>query len=418
MGVPLVQYRFLLADARCRIAAFGEPRHQCAALLAILLASSTTTLAQESLHALESASFAPRMFRIDPSSGSVVGTTGVSHVKTFISGLAFDGSRFFSVDGLNQTVADDLFQIRPIDGLGVTIGLTGFDWNFRSLDVDPSSGVCFGLMDQGLYKIDLSTGVAVLIGAVQHNKQGEFLRSFAIAPNGTAYACGSWLWTVDLQTGNPTYLGPLNTSWGSMVSGYFWDMAFNSVGELWGSHQNTLGSGRNGLYRVDLASMTAVQVKHVQPPYVGIAFAPDMDGEVYCSPKLGWTGCFPTISAKGIPTTAVAQGYTISCDGARNSRAGALALSVNGQASLPFAGGTLCVASPYRISPVQSSGGAVPPIEDCSGMWSLDFNAFLALHPVVDAGTTVCAQWFGRDPGAPFGFDYQLSDALTFIVMP
>lgn len=101
--------------------------------------------------------------------------------------------------------------------------------------------------------------------------------------------------------------------------------------------------------------------------------------------------------------------------------------STSGAQSLPFQGGVLCVASPIRRGPVLDSGGSAAPANDCTGSWSIDFNAFHAswLHvdavwspPLIAPGTTVWAQWWGRDPGYPSAFASVLTDAVEFVMEP
>ena len=92
---------------------------------------------------------------------------------------------------------------------------------------------------------------------------------------------------------------------------------------------------------------------------------------------------------------------------------------VNGAAAVPFLGGTKCVSAPIRRTPLQSSGGAPAPAEDCSGIYALDMNAFAVgaaggnpLPALTTPGTVVHCQWWGRDPG----FIATLSDGLTYTI--
>jgi hypothetical protein len=70
-----------------------------------------------------------------------------------------------------------------------------------------------------------------------------------------------------------------------------------------------------------------------------------------------------------------------------------------------------------------SSGGHAAPINDCSGVFAIDMNAFASGHlggnpspALLVPGTAVCCQWWSRDKGA--SFDTSLSNALSYLVYP
>ena len=76
---------------------------------------------------------------------------------------------------------------------------------------------------------------------------------------------------------------------------------------------------------------------------------------------------------------------------------------------------------PIRRAPARLADGTALPVQDCTGMWYLDFNTFASGNgggnpdPALQIpGTQVNAQWHGRDGGDPFGTT--LSDAVEFVI--
>lgn len=145
---------------------------------------------------------------------------------------------------------------------------------------------------------------------------------------------------------------------------------------------------------------------------------------IYCIAKVTSNGCTPAIAATGASSATAVSGFTISASNVINNKTGFLLYSLNGQASIPFQGGTLCLAAPLRRTPSTNSGGNPPP-NDCSGVFSIDMNAFAvgALGGTPHAsltmpGTVVQCQWWGRDPGFPLPNNTMLSDGLEYTVGP
>jgi hypothetical protein len=144
---------------------------------------------------------------------------------------------------------------------------------------------------------------------------------------------------------------------------------------------------------------------------------------VYCTGKLNSLGCMPAISGFGVASATASSGFVIEAANLRNNKSGLLFYSDAGRASLPFSGGTLCVAAPVKRVPALFSGGTPAPANDCSGVLSIDMNAFraglLGGHPspfLSVPGTVVDAQFWGRDPGFPAPHNTALSDALEFTI--
>jgi hypothetical protein len=139
--------------------------------------------------------------------------------------------------------------------------------------------------------------------------------------------------------------------------------------------------------------------------------------ESYCTAKTNSQGCVPTISTIGAPSASAASGFDIIGSNFLNKKSGLMFYGTLGRFSLPFQGGHLCVKPPFKRTSVQSSGGS-PTGLDCTGAYSLDFNAYLAGggDPAVTAGKYVQAQYWSRDPADPF--TVSLSAGIEFVVCP
>ncbi len=146
----------------------------------------------------------------------------------------------------------------------------------------------------------------------------------------------------------------------------------------------------------------------------------------YCTPKVNSLGCLPAIAASGFSSGTSGSGFDVTCANVRNNKPGVLIYSNGGRLALPFLGGYLCVggATPRRTIALHS-GGNPAPAEDCSGVYGLDMNAFavgvLGGSPapfLTVYGTTVDAQFWGRDPGFAAPDGSTLSGGLEFMVGP
>ena len=117
------------------------------------------------------------------------------------------------------------------------------------------------------------------------------------------------------------------------------------------------------------------------------------------------------------------SGFIIRSINMRNSKPGILLYTNGGRAAVPFTGGTLCLAGSLKRVQGLNSGGTLPPANDCSGVLSVDMNAFRAgllggnPAPYLSIpGTTVDAQFWGRDPGFSAPNNTQLSNGLEFTI--
>jgi hypothetical protein len=139
----------------------------------------------------------------------------------------------------------------------------------------------------------------------------------------------------------------------------------------------------------------------------------------YCTAKVNSRGCLPAILPSGVPAASAPSGFTVDGQSVLNNTAGMLVYSTAGAAAIPFAGGTLCLQAPRRRTPAQPSGGATTGV-DCSGRFSIDFNAWIAtgVNPSLLAGVNVWAQYWSRDPGFSAPNNVSLTDAVSFTIGP
>jgi len=145
----------------------------------------------------------------------------------------------------------------------------------------------------------------------------------------------------------------------------------------------------------------------------------------YCTAKLNALGCTPTIGFAGTPLSTSTSGFIVRGTNVRNQKSGLLFYGTNtGPAANAFTGGTLCVKTPIKRSQAVNSGGTALPSQDCSGVYSIDMNAFAhqAGPPIPPAillvpGTQMNVQYWGRDPGFPAPNNTTLTNGLQYTIL-
>jgi hypothetical protein len=139
---------------------------------------------------------------------------------------------------------------------------------------------------------------------------------------------------------------------------------------------------------------------------------------VYCAAKVNSQGCAPRIEGAGTPSLSSGLPYWVTAMRIINQKNGLLFYGFDSN-SVPFQGGTLCVAPPTLRTTMQNSGGLVGP-DDCTGTFQLDMNAWAAsgADSRLVPGTDVHCQYWYRDPALPGLNKTGLSDALRFTYAP
>lgn len=140
--------------------------------------------------------------------------------------------------------------------------------------------------------------------------------------------------------------------------------------------------------------------------------------EILCTAKLASAFCLPSIAFSGTPSLTDPNPFDITASMIINNKNGLLFYGY-GATSLPFLGGTLCAMPPLRRMSIQNSGGNLPP-NDCSGTYSLDFNAHIQAgsDPFLAVGQEAVCQWWFRDPQDFQGFGAGLSNGVRLTVGP
>lgn len=141
----------------------------------------------------------------------------------------------------------------------------------------------------------------------------------------------------------------------------------------------------------------------------------------YCTSSSTTNGCHPAISGVGVPSASASSGFEVRVAGVEGQRQGLIFYGASGSQSLVWAAGStsyLCVKAPTQRLSAQNSGGN---FGSCNGLYTQDWNAFMASHPSAlgsprAVGQVFNAQGWLRDPIAPKTTN--LSNALEFTLQP
>jgi hypothetical protein len=237
-------------------------------LVCTLVALDAGTSRSDQLYAITGPQV-PMLQRVDPTTGVALTSTAFPPGVT-LSGLCADGTELLSIDGLDDNISDRLFRIEPLSGAGTNLGNTLFNWSRRSCDVHLPSNTIYAVTatpgpTPRLFRIDRSTGAATLVATSAFVPGLDQVSALAISPSGEAYVsdlANTSLFRMDLVTGALTFIGdsgPIGVNDG------FSDLAFDSIGRLWGVRS------QGGLYRIDTETAIATKVAN-SARWSGIAF--------------------------------------------------------------------------------------------------------------------------------------------------
>ncbi len=365
--------------------------------------------------------------RINVASGSAdllwslpIGTPPPARMTVHRDRLALLGSELFQ--------QQSLLTLHPANGSLLIKLIAGVPFNgsaIRALLADAATDALYVSTATDLYTLDPSTGQGTLVGPFTGSPYSwEFVNAMAMASNGDVYAIGRAdaahryaVYKLQLTTAQLIWIGEIVMPTGS--GGRFLDLAIPPTGDWWASfHEIGLIPSLRGLWRITPGSWQATQVRYVDPPHEGLAFLAPTQQASYCTAKTNSLGCAPAISGEGFPSPTASSGYVLRASNVRNQSTGSLTFGISGRAVLPFGGGTNCVAPPRQRTTVAFSGGSPTGVADCSGAWQLDFNTWMSQHYTLPAGTTIQAQWLGRDAGFAPPDNWSLSNALEFVVRP
>lgn len=391
-------------------------------LLALSIGAAPPVVnASERLYATSGTGPSTHLSVLDPENARLLYSMAVPGVSTeSLSSLVTDGSRLLGLD-VKATLpsADSLVELHPADARMTHLGFTGLDQFNGELAYDSLTGRLYLSHYTDLYSVEPSTGAATLVAPFTGLKPADCICAIFVESAGTGIGLGIQgpsVYRVSLADGACTLLGELPPLGGG---GFFTELTRSAGGRVLGMYQGP--ASFQGIYELDVQALTAVPLLLTGfATFSGMTFGPDCLKTPYCTAKTNSQGCTPALSARGLASASGTSGFWVEAHDVLNQSFGALFYSLSGQSSLPFGGGTLCIASPtFRTKGLARAGGSALPFQDCTGTWSADLNELLFTQaPGLAPGTIVNVQWIGRDRGFGRPNAMSLSAGLEVTLCP
>lgn len=307
-----------------------------------------------------------------------------------------DGYSWLLSNGI-ATVPDAVKDINAVTSFSTTLPGTSGSFAFSLRPVDRSGNWQNALTYTGFYGFDTVAPIAPTNLTSSSHAPGVQSCSSAVSL--------SWTAGSDAHSGLDGYLGTWDTSPSTNPTGAA-NIPAGSTSML-----ANIGSSTSARYfhlrALDKAGNYST-TRHFGP-----VLANSNSVATYCTGKVNSLGCTPTVLTNGQQPSVSGGTFSVLCVGALNQKSGLLFWGAAPLAT-PFQGGTLCVASPTIRTPATSSGGSVPPANDCSGVYTFTFTtAYMNLVGLAPSQTRY-AQWWMRDPSSPSTTG--LSNAVQFTV--